>query len=92
MKFTVNRETVVVTSCSFKLDKKSMKEMIKIILSENDLDLSEVSTPAEFFEAIKLNRLESTVFDLLSNYYEGPKIEDMHDDYKDGEEYFVYLE
>lgn len=28
MKFTVKRETVVVTSSSFKLDKKSMKEII----------------------------------------------------------------
>jgi hypothetical protein len=92
MKFTVKRETVVVTSSSFKLDKKSMKEIINILLTYYDEDLSEVSTPAEFFEAIKLNRLESIVFDLLSNYYSGPKIDDMHDDYKDGEEYFVYLE
>lgn len=38
MKFTVNRETVVVTSCSIEFDKKAMKKIIQLLY------LSEVQT------------------------------------------------
>lgn len=88
MKFTVKRETVVETICSFELDKKSTKELINLLLSNYDVDLSDASTPAEFIKAIQQDGLESVVFDLISNYYTQHQ---MHDTYKDGEEYYVYL-
>ena len=89
MKFTVNRETVVVTNCSIEFDKKAMKKIIQLLLSEGGADLSDVSTPAEFIKAIEQHRLEFVVFDLIRNYFERHQI---HDTYKDGEEYFVSLD
>ena len=88
MKFTIKREAVVETSCNFELDNKSLKELINLLLSNYDVDLSDVSTPAEFFKTIQQDGLESVVFDLIVNYLAHHQ---MHDTYRDGEEYYVYL-
>ncbi|BDU53383.1 hypothetical protein [Limnohabitans sp. INBF002] len=87
MKFTVKRETVVVTSCSFELDQKSTNDLINLLLTNYDIDLSNASTPVDFVNAIQNDGLEDIIFSLLSNC----KPDQMQDTYKDGEEYQVTL-
>lgn len=85
MKFSLSRETVVVTNFSFDLKMQDVKELVALLESERGIELGKFKTVEDFLNKVEEANLKCDLFEVMNNCTS----HEAYEEYRDGEEYWL---
>jgi uncharacterized membrane-anchored protein YjiN (DUF445 family) len=85
VKISLSRETVVVSKFEVDLNEANVKELVSKLAFEKQIEIDACETVSEFLDEVTKEGYEAALFDVMKDYMAN----EMVDEYRDGEEYFL---